>query len=349
MLGFSKLKRDFPWVQFPLISNAPMGGIATSKLASAVTRSGGLGQIGFTGAVRSMQTDMEEAKSLLKDASIECKEGILPIGIGIVAAGGSPQAWLPLFSTYKPAMVWLSFADTERFALWAQGIRKASPDTKVWIQVGSVSTALEAAKMCHPDALVLQGIDAGGHGHEEGASIVTLLPEVADTLQDNGLDDIPLVAAGGIMDGRGTAAAITLGAAAVVMGTGFLGAEECDLEPEIRDVVFQASDGGQSTARSRVWDEVWGPNPWPETYNGRCLKNAIYENMESGLSIEEVRMKLREDYEKARSDPTKVRDVYSMWAGTGIGMVKKLEKAADIVGRVQTETTKLLRDTYGCD
>ncbi|KEZ40757.1 Dioxygenase [Scedosporium apiospermum] len=301
MLGFSKLKRDFPWVQFPLISNAPMGGIATSKLASAVTRSGGLGQIGFTGAVRSMQTDMEEAKN------------------------------------------------TERFALWAQGIRKASPDTKVWIQVGSVSTALEAAKMCHPDALVLQGIDAGGHGHEEGASIVTLLPEVADTLQDNGLDDIPLVAAGGIMDGRGTAAAITLGAAAVVMGTGFLGAEECDLEPEIRDVVFQASDGGQSTARSRVWDEVWGPNPWPETYNGRCLKNAIYENMESGLSIEEVRMKLREDYEKARSDPTKVRDVYSMWAGTGIGMVKKLEKAADIVGRVQTETTKLLRDTYGCD
>jgi nitronate monooxygenase len=101
--------------------------------------------------------------------------------------------WLPLFPEYKPAVAWLSFGKANEFKVWTEGIRETSPHTQGWIQVGSVSAALEAAQACHPDALVLQGSDAGGHGHAYLASIVKLLPEVADTLRDHGIGGVSLI------------------------------------------------------------------------------------------------------------------------------------------------------------
>src|SRR5437763_563577 len=82
------------------------------------------------------------------------------------------------------------------------------------------------SELVKPDVLVMQGLDAGGHGWEKGAGVISLVPEAVDALEENGFAHIHVLAAGGIVDGRGVAAALALGAEGVVMGTRFLGALE---------------------------------------------------------------------------------------------------------------------------
>jgi nitronate monooxygenase len=344
MSYISRMKRDLPWIQLPFIANAPMSGVATSKLAVAVTISGGLGQIGFTGSPLGMEAELENAQTQLKEFMVTNQNlDVLPVGVGIIAIGSSPQRWLPIFARFKPAVVWLSFGDAQQMQAWTKGIREASSSSKVWIQVGSVKAALKAAQSCQPDALVMQGSDAGGHGHAKGASVVTLVPEVVDTLRDHGLSHIPILAAGGIMDGRGVAAALTLGAEGAVMGTRFIGAEEAAIDSDAREEVFAASDGGESTVRSRVFDDIWGPNAWPQLYDGRCLRGAIYNNLEAGLDIDEVRTRLYRDSQRSQVD-VNMKDIACIWAGAGVGIVKRLEPAADIMRQVQEDARKRLRD-----
>ncbi|KAE8405663.1 hypothetical protein BDV37DRAFT_292886 [Aspergillus pseudonomiae] len=347
MSSIHKLKRALHWVQTPIIINAPMSGAATSDLAVAVTRAGGLGQIGFLDSKRSLAGQLERAKHQLQDVMNTRKdtpEPVLPVGVGMIVFDSPVTHWLSLFSKYKPAVVWLSFAATDEFKLWTEGIRKVSPYTQVWIQVGSVSAAVEAARVCRPDALVLQGSDAGGHGHALGASVISLLPEVADVLRDRGIEDVSLIAAGGIMDGRGVAAAMMLGAAGVVIGTRFLGAEETELPHQFRQAVFDASDGGQATVRSRVFDEMWGPSPWPELYDGRCLRNSSYDYVKRGMSMSDMRIQLHRDLQDARGQQLDFKETVTVWAGTGVGMVKKSERAADMVEQVQSEARRRLQD-----
>ncbi|RSL57583.1 hypothetical protein CEP54_008204 [Fusarium duplospermum] len=318
-----KLQQSLPWTQSPLIASAPVGGVATSNLAIAVSRSGGLGQLGFSGSVLGMQMELEKVKEGLKDVMLT---DVLPVGVGIICLSNGVQPWLQLFRRYQPAT----------------GIRDVSPNTKIWIQLGDVTSAVEVAKVCRPDTLVLQGCDAGGHGHAHGASIVTLVPEVIDALEEEGLGDILIIAAGGIMDGRSAAAAIMLGASGVVMGTRYLGAEEAQFDPDVREAVFQETDGGKNTVRSRVFDDLYGDNFWPETYDGRCLRGAIYEDFESGMSIEEVQRTVYNASAKLGSGEAPIKDVMTVWAGTGVGMVKRLEKAGDITRAVREDAKKLL-------
>ncbi|UKZ91177.1 uncharacterized protein TrAFT101_006171 [Trichoderma asperellum] len=346
MSYISRMKRDLPWVQLPFIANAPMSGVATSKLAVAVTLSGGLGQIGFTGSPLGLRAELESAQAQLKDFMATNQNlGVLPVGVGIIVIGSTPQRWLPIFAKFKPAVVWLSFGSAQQMQAWTEGIREVASSSKVWIQVGSVNSAIKAAQICQPDALVMQGSDAGGHGHAKGASVMTLVPEVVDALKDHGLSHIPVLAAGGIMDGRGVAAAIALGAEGAVLGTRFIGAEEAAMDSDVREEILAASDGGESTVRSRVFDDIWGTNPWPQLYDGRCLRGAIYNNRENGMDIESVRTQLYRDTERSQVEEVSMRDVACIWTGAGVGLLKKLEPAADIVNQVQEEARTRLHDT----
>jgi nitronate monooxygenase len=95
---------------------------------------------------------------------------------------------------------------------WQRFAKSRPPESKIWIQLGSVAAALHVAKIVQPDGLCLQGADAGGHGFEKGASIMSLLPEASDTLVSEGFSHIALVASGSIANGRGVTAALALGA-----------------------------------------------------------------------------------------------------------------------------------------
>lgn len=190
----------------------------------------------------------------------------------------------------------------------------------IWIQVGSVEAALTVARSVHPAVICVQGSDAGGHGFEKGAGIISLLPEIADSLAENGFSDIHLVAAGGIVDGRAAAAAFALGAEGVVMGTRFLAALETNMHPSYRQAILAATDGSQSTTRCKLFDELKGPNIWPEAYDGRGIVMESWTDHRSGVDIDEIRTR--------HADAVKLENAgfgsngkgrAAMWAGTGVG------------------------------
>jgi len=94
------------------------------------------------------------------------------------------------------------------------------------------------------DALVAQGIDAGGHGNADSASIISLVPELASEFPG-----VPIIAAGGIADASGILASLALGADGVVVGTRIATCTESAMAEKAKDIILQTSDGGASTKR----------------------------------------------------------------------------------------------------
>lgn len=157
------------------------------------------------------------------------------------------------------------------------------------------------------DAIVVQGsADAGGHGLAKGASLMTLLPEVADSIAEMKRTGkiprdrvIPLLAAGGIMDSRGVAAALALGADAAVLGTRLIASEESDAADSFKELLVHAVDGGQTTTRTRIYDQVRGVGGWPPVYDGRAIVNKTFVEAElQGVPLETVKQR----YEKAMQE-----------------------------------------------
>jgi nitronate monooxygenase len=338
------LKTMLPWTSSPLIVNAPMAGFAGGTLASTVTLSGGLGLIGGVFDMGALRSNLEIAKSALSSDPALSSSKTLPIGVGLIVFALAVENALPVLQEFKPAVVWLFAAKTiSDYGNWASQIRAVSPGSKIWIQCGSVTAALEICSVAKPDVLVMQGADAGGHGFEKGAGIISLLPETSDTLAKEGFGHIPLVASGGIVDGRGVAAALALGAAGVVMGTRFLAAEETVVHPQYRAAVLAAKDGGQITTRSKVFDNLKGDTIWPEVYDGRSLLVQSWKDHLDGVSIDEIR-KLHNEAVKGE-DAGYDKDLNgraAIWAGTGVGLVKEVESARDIVESVRRETIEIL-------
>ncbi|KAF2703769.1 inosine monophosphate dehydrogenase [Pleomassaria siparia CBS 279.74] len=338
------LKPMFPWTTTPLIVNAPMAGFAGGTLASAVTLSGGLGLIGSVFDMDELRMNLETAKSALASDAELSSSKTLPIGVGVLPFVLRIDKVLPLFKEFKPAVVWLFAAkEIEDYGAWASQVRAATPDSKIWIQCGSVAAALEMAKGAKPDVIVMQGADAGGHGFEKGAGIISLLPEAVDALAEAGFGSIPLVASGGIVDGRGVAAVLALGAAGIVMGTRFLAATETVVHPKYQAAVLAARDGGQITKRSKVFDELKGPNIWPQAYDGRSLVVQSWTDHLAGVGIDEIQKLHNEAVtgaDKGYAEDLKGRA--AIWAGTGVGMVKKVESAKDIVEQTRKEAREIL-------
>lgn len=228
---------------------------------------------------------------------------------------------IPVFKRFRPAVIWLFGArELPDYVTWAQRIRTASPHTMIWIQVGSVEAALTVARTVHPAVICVQGSDAGGHGFERGAGIISLLPEITDAFAEAGISDIHLVAAGGIVDARGAAAAFALGTEGVVMGTRFLSASETNIHPTYREAILAASDGSQSTTRCKLFDELKGPNIWPEAYDGRGIVMESWSDHLEGVSIEEIRERHAEAVKLDNAGfGSNGKGRAAMWAGTGVG------------------------------
>ncbi|RFU34633.1 hypothetical protein B7463_g1726, partial [Scytalidium lignicola] len=185
------LQSHYPWVSSPLICSAPLRLIATEKLATAVSLSKGLGFLGIGTDVSTLQPLLASTTSVLEKSPVAlAPPGVLPVGVGFICWGADLEAAISVIKAaeLKPCAAWL-FAPREIKHLehWTKGIREASSGlSKIWIQVSTVKDAVDAAKTCHPDVLVIQGSDAGGHGLAKSSSIISLLPECADTLKKEG-------------------------------------------------------------------------------------------------------------------------------------------------------------------
>lgn len=221
------------------------------------------------------------------------------------------------------------------------------------MQIGCVEQAIEGLRVAEPDVLVVQGTDAGGHGLVRGASVVSLVPEVNDAVdgfvkhkraKGRNVRKPVLLAAGGIMEERGAAAALVLGASGVCMGTRFLGSREAVIAKGYQNEVLRASDGGQNTVRTKVYDEVRGTPGWADTHNGRSLINKTYVDWENGMDHEENK-KLYEAEILKGDDGWGVQGRMTTYAGTGVGLVKKVLGAGEIVREVREGAVNVLRGT----
>ena len=162
-----------------------------------------------------MQAELNTARSLLGIASSDEK---LPIGVGclLLQPEGLIDNVLPILCAARVTGIWLSFpkngSDHEPIIAAVRQLReKDNWDVKVFVQVGTVQAAREAIDY-GADVLVVQGSDAGGHQWAQGASLIALVPEVKGLLRELGkIEEVRLLAAGGIVDAKGMVAALALG------------------------------------------------------------------------------------------------------------------------------------------
>lgn len=340
------LASQYSWISKPLIVSAPMGGFALHRLACAVSEAGGLGFIGAVDDMAKAEQELSLAKAKLSSSGLTTSNETLPCGVGFLLFISDLEIAVKLVGTYKPAAVWFFAAvANDDYKTWTEKMRVVSPQSKIWIQNGSVSSALEIARACHPDVLVMQGSDAGGHGYEKGAGVISLVPETISALENAGLENIKVVASGGIADGRGAAAALALGAEGAVMGTRFLAAEETLMPaPEYREAVLRTTDGAQHTVRDKLFDNLRGPNIWPVEYDGRSIVVDSYTDFKAGTDIAEIRRLTKEAQGKKDKGFSAVKGQgrAAIWAGTGVGLVTKVQSAREIVEEVRRDAVKAL-------
>ncbi|KAK0111690.1 hypothetical protein ONS95_002035 [Cadophora gregata] len=349
------LKSTYRWISTPLIIGAPMRVFSGPELATAVSSAGGIGFIGPGKSPEDLEPALQKARELLEKRLQSQKsrlyissadlEDRLPIGVGFQIFDANLEVALPSIAKHRPAAAWLFVPrdGTDDLSVWMKEIRKVSPQTRIWLQVGSVRDATEAAKLSSPpDVLVLQGIDAGGHGLAKGAGIVSLVPEVKDAMKVADLD-IPIVAAGGISDRRGVAGALGLGAVGAVMGTRFLASKEANIAAGYQNEILRATDGGQSTVRTSLFDALAGRNNWPPQFDGRSIINGSTKDSDAGVPFEENQAKFKEAMQQG--DKGWGRDGrLTTYAGTGIGLIHEIQSAEDIVHDARESARAALRE-----
>lgn len=294
---------------------APMDVVADGKLAAAVSRAGGLGLMGGGYG----DADWLEREFLAA--------GNARVGCGFITWSLAKQpALLDRALDHAPAAIMLSFGDVRPFA---GKIRNAG--SKLICQVQTLRQAKEAAD-AGADIIVAQGTEAGGHGMARGT--MTLVPEIVDALPH-----VPVVAAGGIADGRGLAAALMLGAEGVLMGTRFYASQEAAAHAEAKRRVLAGT--GDDTLRSIVFD-ISRQNIWPDGFTGRVMRNMHLERWFG----REAELKENAATEGARYAAARAAgdfDTAGVIAGESLGLIHDLPEAGEIVSRVVAQAEGLLQ------
>lgn len=338
------LALSYPWVKKPFLVGAPMRILAGPQLAVAVSAAGGLGFMGPQAKPDGVLADLDKARELIEASNL--RHPLLPIGVGFQVWNGDLKVATSAVEKHKPCAVWL-FAPKNgqaEFDEWTISLRKVSPDTKIWIQIGTLSDALAAINSsAPPDVLVVQGSEAGGHGMgKESAGTIVLFPEIADAVNARKDLGIPVVAAGGIIDGRGAAAAFSLGAAAVAMGTRFLASSEARIAKGYQDEVVRASDGAKNTLRTHLYNHLRGTFGWPEAFAPRTLINRSWIDHEAGVPFEKLQV-LHDEAAKSGDAGWGPEGRLATYVGAGVGLVKDVQDAGAIVENVRNEARDILR------
>lgn len=300
-------------IEHPILL-APMGNVSGGALAAAVSHAGGLGLIG-AGYGDADWLDREFQKA-----------GEARIGVGFITwALARNASLLDLALAYEPEAVMFSFGDCTPFL---PAVRKAG--AKIICQVQTLAQARDAAA-AGADLIVAQGTEAGGHGGTR--STLTLVPAVVDAVAPT-----PVVAAGGIADGRGLAAVCMLGASGALIGTRFFASEEALGHANAKRYIVESQ--GDATVRTRVFDIVRG-YPWPVHITGRVPLNRFSEQWhgrEDALSADLAHQQIRYREAEAANDT----DTTVVFAGEAVDLIDTIEPAAAIVARLASEAYRLM-------
>ena len=302
-------------LEYPVVS-APMGAVAGGRLAAAVSNAGALGMVGGGyGDPDWMRTELSTAR----------EETGRPWGVGLITWHATPEA-VELALSYEPHAFMLSFGDPGPFV---PAIKDAG--CALICQVQDIQDA-RVAREAGADIIVAQGTEAGGHGADR--STLPLVPAVVDAVAPT-----PVLAAGGIVDGRGLAAALMLGARGALMGTRFYAATEALGHRRAKESIVAARGG--DTRRTRVFDIV-REHAWPEPYTGRAIRNSFMERWDG--REDDLTAVLAEEIPAFRA-AVREGDVETamVWAGEAVDLISDVAPAAELIRRIGAEAEACLR------
>ena len=303
-------------IRHPVLS-APMAIIAGSRLVAAVGQAGGFGILGGGYG----------EKEWLEQETAKLQKSSVPFGVGFItwSMARKPEL-LDIALQAKPRAIMLSFGDPKPF-----GPRIKAAGSLLICQVQTEDMAKQALD-AGADILIAQGTEAGGHG----ASRTTL--DIVPAIVDFAAGQVPVVAAGGIADGRGLAAMIVMGASGVLLGTRFYASVECDGADEAKKRICAATAG--DTVRGMIFDisrKIW----WPAPFTARTLVN---DHARKWIGRE---TELVHNVEAVASEYTVQRDagnydVAAVFAGGAAGLIHDIPPAGEIVERIVSEADQIL-------
>ncbi len=301
-------------IEHPIVL-APMAGVSGGRLAAAVSNAGGLGLVGGGYGDRAW---------LNRELDLVRQFTSRPWGVGLIT-WSCDRSIVDLVLARRPHAVMLSFGDPRPHAaaIKATGCR-------LICQVQDLAGA-RLACAAGADLIVAQGTEAGGHGG--GRATLPLVPAVLDAVTP-----IPVVAAGGIADGRGLAAALALGAQGVLIGTRFYASDEALGSPRAKQHIVEGS--GDGTGRTTVFDIVRSL-AWPAGTTGRALRNpfmARWHGYEGAL----VAVLDAEGAAFQAAVRAEDFDTAMVWAGEGVDLVDAVVPAATLVTRISEQAEQCL-------
>ncbi|WP_353132039.1 nitronate monooxygenase [Limnohabitans sp.] len=313
------------------IALAPMALSSGGALAAACAKAGALGLVGGGyGDLAWTHREYTLATQLLKnDAASHAR-----LGCGFITWKLDENAEaLDWVLTQKPCAIMLSFGDPRPYATSV-----AESGAKLICQVQrleQVAQAIEAGA----SVIVAQGGEAGGHGANalEGRSTFTMVPEIADYLAAHSPNTL-LLAAGGVADGRGLAAALMLGADGVLIGSRLWATTESLAAQGAKTQATQTN--GDGTARSQVFDILRRKN-WPAPYDFRAIRNDLHRALEGNVA------ELKDNPDEARASydaGVKAGDFSRAHATVGevVGLITDVPSAADVIARMTQQAQGLL-------
>jgi nitronate monooxygenase len=302
-------------LEYPIVL-APMGNVSGGHLAAAVSNAGGLGLVGG---------GYGDHGWLREELSLARAEAGRPWGVGLITWATTPET-VRLVLDYEPHAFMLSFGDPRPYV---PAIKEAG--CALICQVQDVEDA-RVAKTAGADIIVAQGAEAGGHGATR--STLPLVPAVVDAVAPT-----PVLAAGGIADGRGLAAALMLGAQGVLVGTRFYAATEALGHQRAKERIVKA--GGEDTRRTRVFDVVRG-HDWPEPYTGRALSNRFLERWD-GREVDLTSALDKEGHAFREAVRKGDFETAMVWAGEAVDLIDEVADAAELVRNIGNEAETNLR------
>lgn len=299
-------------IKYPIIQGG-MAWVAEHNLAGAVSKAGGLGIIaGANAPADVIRNEIRMARKITGN----------PIGVNVMLISPYADEVAEVVVEEKISVVTTGAGSPEKYiSMWKDAGIKVIP------VVASVALA-KRMERCGASAVIAEGCESGGHIGKE--TTMSLVPQVVDAV------DIPVIAAGGIADGRGVAAAFMLGAQAVQMGTRFLVADESIVHDNYKNKVIKAKD---------IDTEVTGMSHGHPVRQLRNKMTREYSKLErNGASFDELEHLTLGALRKAVIDGDV--DDGTMMAGQIAGLVSKKQSCEEIINEIMNETKELLGDKY---
>jgi nitronate monooxygenase len=308
---------DLLGIAHPILS-APMAGTAGADLAAAVSAAGGLGIIGAT------RLAPEALRAQIRSVRERTDR---PFGVGFISAAPDTVTLMAVVLEERVPVITHSFADPTPYVgpIHTAGL-------KIVAQVQTVAQAKVAAA-AGVDAIAAQGTEAGGHTGYSGT--LPLIPAVVDIA-----GDVPIIAAGGIADGRGIAAVLMLGAAGVWMGSRFVASVEAQGAEWVKARVVAA--GTDDTVATRAYD-IATQAPFPPGIVDRVIRNEFTDAWHAHDDAVAAR---REELSAQIATATREGNarIAAARAGNAVGLIHAVEPAGEIVRRLVAETERILRE-----